>query len=157
MDNPKDTFAPWLAKIEILEDQINKLEKLKEFPIISISVFLLKSQLIEFELTKTIPVIDLHLNSIYLSKKLRRKTRVPESFNQHTLRKLVREMEAFEGSLVKELNQELGELVNLRDQFTHHLFSLSKDLSMLVRDADKGIKIANNVIIKLRIFQEELK
>lgn len=142
----KKILVDWLVKINILKDQIEKLEKLKNFPIIAISAFLLKSQIIEFELKQFIFSMDLHLSLQNKSKLLGKKVRSPKDLEELTLGKLKREIDQFEGERLKELKTNLGYLVGKRNEFTHKLFSQGKDVIKLNKEAEEGIKIANKIL-----------
>jgi len=138
----------WFIKTNFIEDQINKLELLKNFPIINISVFLLKCQLIEFRLRQLLFTLDLHVQTYNTSKLVKRNTRKPKDMDRYPLGKLVYEYTLFSGPNIAELNQYLDKLTSLRNNFTHHLFSHDKDVKQMSNDADEGIKIAN-IILKL--------
>lgn len=43
-------FVDWRVKIRVLKDQISEIEKFKKIPIFAIVLFLLKTEIIEFEL-----------------------------------------------------------------------------------------------------------
>lgn len=159
MKNTKRTIAQWMAKVNFLKTEINKLESIKNIPIIYISVFLLKCQLIEFELKQTLFILDLFLNNlqiVHIKKQIGRKVRTPKDFDQFTFRKLVIEMNQFEGTLVDDLKVRLNKLVDWRDHFTHHLFSQKKSIQELIEIAEKGINTANEVLKMFEILQKGL-
>lgn len=173
--DPRKVLVGWLAKIKFLKDQIEKLEQLKDLVIISIAVFLLKSQIIEFELKQIIFSLDLHLYSQNRSKLVNRLIRRPKDLDGLTLGELVREFKQFitsseppvlvdnkvetqdKNGLFKELKQDLTLLVKKRNEFTHRLFSLEKDVSILTKEAQEGIKIANKTLKLLEVLEIELK
>lgn len=90
-DDPRKRLIEWLVKIRFLKDQIEKLEQLKDLVIIPIAVFLLKSQIIEFELKQIIFSLDLHLYSQNRSKLMNRRVRTPKDLEGLTLGGLARE------------------------------------------------------------------
>lgn len=149
-------IGAWLYKIDFLKDEINKLEKLESFPIIRISVFLLKSQLIEFELEHQLYSIDFYLYAHNNSKLIKREVRTPKKLDQLTLRKLVNEYKQLRGKELVELNTYLKRLVDLRDNFTHHLFSIDKNTKKMSDDSDRGIEIANKVLTLIKDLDSKL-
>lgn len=158
MKDYRQKWTRWIVKINFLKEQIEKLELLKDFPIISISVFLLKSQLIEFELKQTILTLDLRLSAYSSQRTLKRHIRTPKEFDNYTLGKLVFEISQFEGNaLLDNLKIQLKQLVSLRNKFTHHLFSPAKDAKQLTIDSEEGIKLANETLKILEIIKKELK
>ncbi len=164
----------WFAKITFLKDQIGKLEQLKDFAIVSISVFLLKCQIIEFELKQTIFSLDFHLYSQNRSTLINRQIRTPKDLEDLTLGQLVREFRQFITSsdtpvaigkkvnldgknILNQLKRNLNLLVKKRNEFTHKLFSSGKDYSMLTKEAQEGIKIANKILALLENLENDLK
>ena len=167
----------WLVKIRILKDQIEKLEKLKDFPIIAIATFLLKCQIIEFELKQIISSLDLHLYFQNRSRLFRKKIRTPRDLDDLTLGKLVREIKQFirpssipftnkisiatgkqaRGDLSEELKINLDLLVEKRNEFNHKLFSQGKDVKKISEEAKKGLEVANQTLILFELLQKEIK
>ncbi|HEX7456707.1 MAG TPA: hypothetical protein VF303_04555 [Candidatus Nanoarchaeia archaeon] len=173
---PRKKLVNWLSKIKFLKDQIEKLEKLKDFPIVAISVFLLKCQIIEFELKQFIFSLDLHLYSQNHSKLLRRKIRSPKDLDDLTLGKLKKELNQFIRPLgvpivfktgkstaptmkdtLEELKLNLGLLVDKRNEFTHRLFSQGKEIVKMNEEAVEGIEVASRTIYLLEILEKEIK
>ena len=70
-------LVDWFVKIKFLKDQIEKLEQLKDLVIISIAAFLLKCQIIEFELGQVVFSLDSHLHSQSRSRFINRRVRTP--------------------------------------------------------------------------------
>lgn len=172
--DPRKVLVRWLVKIRFLKNQIEKLEQLKDLVIISISVFLLKCQIIEFELKQTIFSLDFHLHSQSRSKLINRKVRTPRDLENLTLGQLVKEFTQFitfsdtpiatgknmnpnSKSILNQLKQNLNLLVKKRNEFTHKLFSLGKNTLMLTKEAQEGIKIANKTLVLLESLENELK
>jgi hypothetical protein len=150
-------IGAWLYKIDFLKNEIDKLEKLENFPIIRISTFLLKSQLIEFELKQKLFSIDLHLYTHNNSKLFKNRVRTPREMEGWTLGRLVYQYELLRGKEIDVLNSNLEKLVRLRNDFTHHLFSIDKDTKKMTEDSDRGIKIANKVLDLLKDLDSKLK
>lgn len=148
----------WFAKISFLEDQISNLEKLKKSIIIGVSVFLLKTQLIEFELKQLIFSLDQHVFFSSRSEILKRKVRTPKELEDEKmgLSALRKELGKYKGQFLKKLYQQLKELVKLRNSFTHHLFGLGSTEDM-IKDSERGIKIANKVIKEIDSIDQHLK
>ena len=172
--NPRKVLVEWLTKIRFLKDQIGKLEQLKDLVIVSIAVFLLKCQIIEFELKQVIFSLDLHLYSQNRSKLINRRVRTPRDLEDLTLGQLVREFRQFitasdnpvttkkdrnpkENNILNQLKQNLNRLVKKRNEFTHKLFSLGKNALILTDEAQEGIKIANKTLVLLESLENELK
>lgn len=59
--------------------------------------------------------------------------------------------------LLKELKQNLTLLVKKRNEFTHRLFTIGKDVSILTDETRKGIKIANKTLELLEVLEIKLK
>lgn len=152
-------IVDWHVKNEFIESQVSLLEGSKDHPIIAISCFLLKSQLIEFELKQLIFSLDSHL---YFSTRsladLKRKTRTPKDLDNDklTLGRLEKEINKFEGKFLQELKTELGELVSLRNHFVHKLFNLGS-LNELLTNAETGLKLANKTIESIRSVNRYLE
>lgn len=165
-DNYFKQFSDWQKKIVFLEDQISKLDKLKDFPIFSIASFLLKTQLIEWKLRQLIPILGFYLNYFNNSPILRLKIKVPSknkkvkskiskaqdqlSLEKLTLGQLINEVEYYESVdnqflEFEELKANLRKLQGLRNKFIHHIFDVGST-DDLVSDSEKGLKIAEEVI-----------
>lgn len=140
-------IVEWQAKNDFLKDQISVLEKTKNFPIFSVSGFLLKTQLIEFELKQLISSLDLHMGFSNSSPILKMKTRTPKYLDDKrlTLGKLIEEMERFKGDFLDELKKNLSILVSIRNKFVHGLFNLGT-LDEMITNAKEGLVAANEVI-----------
>lgn len=176
-EDPRRVVAKWWAKIKILKDQIGELEKLKKPPIIAISVFLLKSQIIEFELKQLIFSLDSHLYFYNSSTFLQRRIRTPKDLDNLnlTLRKLVIVMNEFieksdppikikthqsishSGSILKKLKINLNKLVDKRDAFTHHIFDINNDFQKLNKDAVEGIELANKTLQLMDDLEKDMR
>ena len=143
----RSIVVDWRVKNRFLKNQISVLEKLKDFPIISIATFLLKSQLVEFELKQLITSLDLHLFFSNHSKVLRIKTRTPKDLDTKrlTLGKLREELNKYEGEFLNNLQIHLSDLVALRNNFVHNVFNPGS-INQLNKKSEKGLKIVNKVI-----------
>ncbi len=172
--DPRKRVVEWFVKIQILKDQIGKLEKLKGFPIIGVAAFLLKCQIIEFELKQIIFSLDFHLYSQSVSKHFRRRVRTPKDLDDFTLGKLVREFSQFirpsdplvsikleqkrvKKDILKELKEVLDEVVIKRNEFTHRLFSPGKDTNALIKEAEDGISNVNKTLELFEELEKELE
>lgn len=172
-DNPRKRLVEWIVRVKFLKGQIEKLERLKDLVIISISVFLLKCQIIEFEIKQTIFSLDFHLYSQNRSELINRQVRTPKDLENLTLGQLVGEFKKFvtssdvpistgrntklnDKSILNQLKQKLGILVKKRNKFTHKLFSLREETSILAKDAQEGIDIANKTLKLLERLENEL-
>lgn len=174
-DDPRKSLVDWLVKIKFLKEQIGKLEQLKDLVVISIAVFLLKCQIVEFELKQIIFSLDLHLRFQNRSMLVSRLVRTPRDLENLTLGQLTRELKQFrtssgpsllvgdklsdqnKNSFLSELKQNLNLLVEKRNEFTHKLFSLGKNTSIFTEEAQEGIKIANKTLELLESLEKELK
>lgn len=172
----KKRLVDWLVKIKFLKDQIAKLEQLENFVIISVTVFLLKSQLIEFELKQLIFSLDLHLYSQNRSSLVSRRVRTPRDLDKDklTLGQLVGKLNEFitpfeplidvrkvvnqgKNVFLNELKQNLELLLKKRNEFSHKLFSIGQDVSKLTDEAQEGIQIANKTLKLIEDLEIELK
>lgn len=152
-----ESILPWQIKMDFLKNQISALEKLSQFPIIAISVFLLKSQLIEFELKQLITEIDLHLGFSSNSKIIRRRTLKPVDMDGWSLGKIRKHLLTYNSKTFTTLQQELKKLVDLRNMFTHKLFSSSRDISSLTKDSEKAIPLANKIMDEIETVRKKLE
>lgn len=150
-------IVDWRVKNDFLKNQISALEKLKDYPIFSISVFLLKTQLIEFELKQLITSLDLHLSFSNSSRAITRRARTPQYLDEKkvTLGVLKREISQFKGDPLKDLNISLANLVGLRIKFVHHLFNPGS-INELITDTEKGLKISNQVLTDIESLNKFL-
>lgn len=174
--DPRKQLVEWRVKIQFLKDQIENLEKLKDFPIIAVAVFLLKCQIIEFDLKQIICSIELHLFAQTNSKLFKRIVRTPKDLedSKFTLGNLVKEFEQFirptdppisikinngnsNKDVLKELKRTLNRVVSKRNEFAHRLFSPGKDIQMLIKEAESGLDNANKALELLKELEKELK
>ena len=145
-------------KIYQLKEQMGALEKLKGTPIFAISAFVFKSQLIEFELKRIIQVLDMEIN-INLVKSingLKRIIRSPEYFNDKTLGRVISIVNEYEGLVNHDFKKKLKELNDLRNDFTHHLFSNEKKLDELVKDSERGLIIGDNILKEIELINDKI-
>ena len=157
----KESFnkiVDWRVKNNFLREHISNFEKLKDCSIFSIASFLLKTQLIEFEIKQLITGLDLHLLFSYPSKDLRRKPRTSKDLEDRrmTLGALSEEICLFEGTAVKDLGDNLGKLVKIRNKFVHGLFNPDKIIN-LINEAKTGLELANLVLKNIDSVNEYLK
>lgn len=151
-------IVDWRVKNEFLKNQIIALEKTKEFPIFSVLSFLLKTQLVEFELKQLITSLDLHLYFSNTSKVLKIKTRTPKDMDERrmTLGNLKNEIYQYEGKVLENLQEQLSKLVGLRNDFVHKLFNPGS-ISELIGKSDNGLKIATKVLKEIESVEKFLK
>lgn len=152
------SIVDWHTKNEFLKDQISKLENLKGFPILSVTTFLLKTQLIEFELKQLITSLDLHLYFSNTSQLLKRKTKTPKDMNENrvTLGGLKYEIYQYQGKFLENLQGQLSKLVGLRNSLVHKLFNPGS-ISELIAESGNGLKIANEVLKEIESVEKFLK
>ncbi len=157
-EDPKKKVVDWWVKNRFLKSQIGTLERLKDFPILSISCFLLKTQLVEFELKQLITSLDLHLYFSNSSQVLKMSTRTPKDLDEKrlTLGKLKDEINKYEGSFLDDLKQDISNLVTLRNDFVHKLFNPGS-ISELTINAEEGLKVANQAIKSIESVNKFLK
>lgn len=139
----------WFIKINFLRDQIDSLSKVNS-PIALIAAFLLKAQLIEFELKQLLFALDLHYSENNSSNILKKEKRVPRYFDdkRYTLGRLIDEVNKYEGAFLEPLQKDLDGLNSLRVKFSHHLFQSESSLDDLINDAAKGLKVCDRLIIE---------
>lgn len=150
-------FLRFEQKMAFLKSQISALENLSQFPIIAVSIFLLKSQFIEFELKQLITEIDLHLAISNSSQVIRRKTLKPIEMDDWTLGRIRLHLLTYNSKMLAKLQQELKKLVILRNMFAHKLFSVSSDIDSLARNSEKAVFLANKVISEINIVKKNLE
>lgn len=146
-DEAFQKIVDWRVKNEILIDNISRLEKLQDFPIFAIATFLLKTQLIEFELKQLVFSLDLHLSFHNTSAILERKTRTPKDLDDQrlTLGALSIELSRFRGKFLDNLKKSLSKLVGLRNKFVHQLFTPGSMNDLLI-EAKEGLNAANETL-----------
>lgn len=147
----------WFRKIERIKNEIKDLEKVSNVTTIYISVFLLKSQLIEFELKQLINTLDQHLyfTSGSTILKIRVKTPLFLSKQKQTMGDLIQELERYDGVLLNDIKVRLQLLKKTRNQFTHNLFGPGS-LNRLIEEAETGIQLANMILGELEKINYEL-
>lgn len=147
----------WFRKIHHIKNEIESLERIKNVTSISVSVFLLKSQLIEFELKQLFTSIDQHLIFSSSSKIIKLKIRTPSFLDnqRQTLGSLIDELDRYESELLELLKEKLKKLKKIRNAFTHNLFSPGS-LGDLTADAEKGIQLANEALKELELIDNVL-
>jgi len=146
----------WYRKIAYLKENIDALELL-DFSITKIAGFLLKTQLIEFELRELLSNLDMHMRFASQSSVLKLKTRIPTYFEEKfTLGKLIEEINRFDGEFLANVKPKLGRLRVLRNDFTHHLFSVKSSLDQLFKDSEEGIILSNEILEELSEIEEFL-
>ena len=169
-------IVEWWAKISFLKNQISKLEQLKDFPVFTVAAFLLKCQIIEFELKQIIFSLDLHLYFQTESKHFKKRVRTPKDLNDLTLGKLVNVFNQFirpsdpivsikikddkkdpQKDILNELKDILDEVIVKRNEFTHRLFSPGKDIQILIKGAESGIDNANKALKLFKELEKEIK
>jgi len=151
--NPEVEYKKWFVKVFRLKKEISILEELQKKPTIqsptlSIAVFLLKTQIIEFELRQIIFEFDsiVRTNLNESNSAINRKVRFPKEFEVDTLGKTIHTFREFEGLVPEKLKIDLTKLNSLRKDFTHHLFSPKINYNNLRTDATHGIKLANKIL-----------
>jgi hypothetical protein len=93
-------IVDWRGKVNFLKDQIGHLDELSDAPSLALASFLLKGQLIEFELKQLFLKLDLHLSFNNNSKVLKKKVIRPNNVNKWTLGRLERELKKYEGEFL---------------------------------------------------------
>lgn len=148
----------WFGKIEFIKSQIKALEKLRQFPIIRISAFLLKSQLIEFELKQLILSLDLHLSSHNTSAILRRKIRTPKDLDNLKLGLggLIQEIRMYESELLKVLINRLNKFNLIRVRLVHYLLDSESTIKDLNADSDIGLILSEEIIGEIERIKDEI-
>jgi hypothetical protein len=156
-------YLLWIKKINELRQEIKALEELQGNRIIkasalSIAVFLLKSQIIEFELKQIIPLLDQEIRNklLNINSDVSRRIRSPKNFNNFTLGKIIVLFCEFDGMVPEALRNDLGLLKKLRNDFTHKLFERGKNIEDLRQDAIRGIKLSSKVLNYIEIMRKEL-
>lgn len=163
---PKTTYKnvfeaarEWFIKIDYLKNQISSIEKIEGIPVLTISVFLLKSQLVEFEIKQLLTSLDQHIFFSCDSNTVNIKPRYPSYFDEKnfTLGILIEEMKRYNSPIVKELVEDLLLLNHFRKQFTHKLFNADTTLDKINLESKKGVIVANNTLKKITEFEKLLE
>lgn len=149
-------IADWWGKVAFLKKQIEYLDKLKNAPSLAFASFLLKAQLIEFELKQLFSGLDLHLAFNNHSKILKRKIKRPIDVNKWTLGKLKDEIKKYKGEFLNDLVVDLENFHSVRNKLIHHLFDPG-NIEDLVKEAKRGLISANKTIKELERVNEFLK
>ena len=143
-------MVDWIVKIRFLKDQILEIEKRKDLKIAPIFSFILKSQLIEWEIKQLITKLDLHLsfsNSSEVLRKKRKKIITPREMDEQkwTLGKLIAEFKKYKGEFLKDLQTRLEKFKDLRNKFVHCLFNPGS-IEDLIKEAEQGLELVNRII-----------
>jgi len=140
-------MVDWNVKIKFLKDQILEIEKRKDLKIAPVFSFILKSQLIEWEIKQLITELDLHLSFSNSSEVLRKKIITPREMDEQkwTLGKLIAEFKKYKGEFLKDLQTRLEKFNDLRNKFVHHLFNPGS-IEDLMKEAEQGLELANRII-----------
>ena len=151
-------LSQWVAKINFLKDQIDSIEKIKGIHILTISVFLLKCQLVEFDLKYLITKLDLHIYFSNISKIVKTSTRTPISFDDKlcTLGSLIYILDRFKSPEISDLVKNLKSLNKLRTKFTHKLFSSEMKINDIGREAAKGVNESNLILNQIKSLNKLL-
>jgi len=115
------------------------------------SAFLLKAQLVEFELKQLISSLDLHAHFTNQLWWKRKKARIPVQLDKQklTLGGLKEEIKKYKFDFLKDLNAHLIKLVELRNEFVHALFNLGSIKDLIVK-SERGLRTAKKVIEDIR-------
>jgi hypothetical protein len=140
-------MVDWNVKIRFLKDQILEIEKRKDLKIAPVFSFILKSQLIEWEIKQLITKLDLHLSFSNSSEVLRKKIITPREMDEQrwTLGKLIEEFKKYKDEFLKDLQTRLEKFKGLRNKFVHHLFNPGS-IWDLIKEAKQGLELANRII-----------
>lgn len=149
-DGPQEKFLNWVRKINFFKNQINKLEKeLEENHTLIIAIFLLKTQVVEFELKQFINSVDLWIHFHTSSGFAKFKIRYPIYFDKYSMGSVVKVLSNYESSDFKDLISIMDKLVKHRNHFTHHLLDNSESIDEAFKSAKQGIKIANEALSEI--------
>lgn len=144
----------WQNKIADIKTEISYLSDLQANPIINaptlcIAVFLLKSQMIEFEIKNIIISLDhiVELNLDINESKIKRKTHTHKDLDAYTLGKTIGILSEYVHPevITEEFKNDLNDLNKLRNKFTHKLFEKGPTLDDIRKEAADGIKATDLV------------
>jgi hypothetical protein len=140
-------MVDWKEKIKFLKEQILEVEKKTDLKIAPVVSFILKSQLIEWEIKQLITRLELHLGFSNSSQVLKKKIIMPLEMDEKrwTLGKLIEELKRYEGEFLKDLQIRLEEFKSLRNKFIHCLLNPGS-IADLIKEAEQGLNIANRII-----------
>jgi len=165
LDEVQKRFVLWVTKINKLKEEVNALSSLQSNPIInaptlSVGVFLLKMEIIEFELKQIIFTLDSTVHDELVNNKsvISRGTRSPKELEDRTLGKIVGVFCEFESKVIPDqLKTDLKKLNSLRNDFTHNLFDSRKSIEDLKKEACEGINISDHILEYFASLNEFLK
>lgn len=158
--NVLETVQEWYKKISFIEHQINSLEEIRDIPLISISVFLLKAQYIEFQLKQLITSLDQHIFFSSTSSLVKAQVRNPKKLEDDGVKMLgqiLKELKKYKGDLLITLVSYLADLNKARIKFTHKLYDPEGTIKQLHKEAENGINLANRTLQEIRNIEMELK
>ena len=153
-----EEFYAQFDKNKEIRKHIAELEKSGKDSSLLISAFLLKSQLIEFELWKLIQTLDycIIINLSSSHSIVTRIERTSDYFRDKTLGHLVTLVKEFEGLVSDEFKDDLTHLNGLRNDFIHHSFSSKKTISDLREDAGEGLKVGDKILDEIYSIVDEI-
>lgn len=145
--NVFDMMTEWRIKNKFLKDQIVEIEQRRDFKIAPLVSFIFKSQLIEWEIKQLITELDLYSRFSNNHKVSKRKIITPYEMDEQkwTLGKLILEFKKYKYEFLKDLQIQLEAFKDLRNKFIHCLFNLGS-IEDLIKKAEQGLKLANNII-----------
>jgi hypothetical protein len=148
----------WQFKVDFLKEEIKKLGQEKKYPIFWIASFLLKTQVIEFEIKQLFSSLDLEIE-VNLRKSgatLHRNIRNPEDFDGKMLGQTLNCFYEFDGIVTNDLKNNLKRLNTLRNDFTHRMFDLDKDIKQILSNAKKGVDLANKILDQITNLKQKI-
>lgn len=157
--NALESAKEWFGKIKFIESQIEVLEKIDKFPIIRISAFLLKSQLVEFEIKQLITSLDLQLSFSNRSVILGRKIRTPKDLDSLKLGLggLIQELREYDSKLLVVLINKLNKFNLIRVKLVHYLLDSESTIKDLNADSEMGLTMSSEITKEVGKIKDELR
>ncbi|MDD5567158.1 MAG: hypothetical protein PHH01_03090 [Patescibacteria group bacterium] len=152
-----DWYKQWWFKVDVIKGQIEKIEKLNNYTIFSLSSFILKTLLIEFELKQFLSRLELYISTHNDSEIVHIRSRTPKDFDddKFTLGRLTKELSKYEGKLFMNLNKNLEILKSKRNKYIHKLFNPGNIVDMH-DELLNGIKLTNTIIKEISEINSKL-
>lgn len=158
LKNALESVKEWLAKVEFIKSQIKSLEGLRQYPIINISLFILKSQLLEFDIKQLITSLDIHLRFANSSLKVKRIIRTPKELDKMRLGLggLIQLLREFEIDSLNETIKKLNKLNDIRVKCNHYLLDSDTTILNINLSVNEGIKLYEQINSELQSIENIL-
>lgn len=146
-DDLTDNIKAWNYKYLALGRKIGELE-INQDRVVKLLAYLLKTQLVEFELRRFIPDIDSYIG--------RKKTRTFNDIRSQTLGQLSAIIKDYSLEWLQKLSQNLDDTVKIRNELQHHLFDEGYTLNETEKMAIEGMPKAQLALNEMDNIIDEI-